>query len=397
MQYTFSKKVSGAGGGSAVEEILRYAGDPTVISLAGGNPASETFPARELADIAAELLREQPELALQYNTPRGYAPFRAQVADRLKTRSGIGRDFDDLFIVTGGQQAIDLAAKVLCDEGDTVLVENPSFIGALNAFRAFGAQLTGVPMEEDGVDVAAIEKALEACPNARLFYTIPSFHNPTGITTSLEKRKAVYDLCVRHNVVILEDDPYGELTFDGAKVPTYKSMDTEGAVIYVNSFSKILSPGLRVGYTIAHRDIIANMVDSKQNADVHTPILNQLMTYEYLKRYDIDANILEMRRLYARKCQVILDAIERCLPAAITHTTPRGGLFVWCDMGGGYDTREVAKQCAAQKVVFVPGSTFMVDMDAPCPAFRLNYSTMPDDRIVQGVELLGRALHGIMG
>lgn len=395
MQYKFSNKANQISG-SAVEEILKYAGDPTVISLAGGNPATETFPAQILADLAKEILTEEPALALQYNTPRGYAPFRQLLVERLKEHDQIGRDFDDLFIVTGGTQAVDLAAKVFCDEGDVVLVEEPSFVGALNSFRAFAARLVGVKLEEDGIDVAGLEKAMEANPNAKMFYTIPSFHNPTGITTSLEKRKAVYDLCVKHGIMILEDNPYGELTFDGTKVPTYKSMDTEGIVIYCNSFSKILSPGLRVGYTIAHKDVIVKMVDSKQNADVHTPILNQLMTYEYLKRYDIYESIAKMRVLYSRKCKVMLDAIEEYLPAGISHTTPKGGLFVWCDMHGDYDTREVAKKCAEQKVVFVPGSTFMVDMDAPCSAFRLNYSTMEDDRIVEGVKLLGKALAGIM-
>lgn len=395
MQYRFSNKANQISG-SAVEEILKYAGDPTVISLAGGNPATETFPHKALAEIARELLTENPALALQYNTPRGYAPFRQLMVERLKERDQIGRDFDDLFIVTGGSQAIDLAAKVFCDEGDVVLVEEPSFVGALNTFRAFAAKLVGVKLEEDGVDVAAMEKAMEENPNAKLFYTIPSFHNPTGITTSLEKRKAIYDLCVKYGVMILEDNPYGELTFDGTKVPTYKSMDSEGIVIYCNSFSKILSPGLRVGYTVAHKDVIVKMVDSKQNADVHTPILNQLMTYEYLKRYDIYESIAKMRVLYSRKCQVMLDAIEEYLPKSIHHTTPKGGLFVWCDMGGGYDTREVAQYCAERKVVFVPGSTFMVDMDAPCSAFRLNYSTMEDERIVEGVKLLGDALKAFM-
>lgn len=395
MQYQFSNKANQISG-SAIEEILKYAGDPTVISLAGGNPASETFPSKELAEIAREILLTQPDLALQYNTPRGYAPFRELLVKRLKEHDGIGRDFDELFVVTGGQQAVDLTTKVFCNEGDVVLVEEPSFIGALNSFRSFGARLVGVALEEDGIDVAGLERAMLANPNAKLFYTIPSFHNPTGITTSLEKRKAVYALCAKHGIVILEDNPYGELTFDGVRLPTYKSMDTEGIVIYCNSFSKVLSPGLRVGYAVAHRDILVKLVDSKQTCDVHTPILNQLMTFEYLKRYDIDANILEMRKLYSRKCRVMLDAIEAHLPSGISHTNPRGGLFVWCDMHGDYDTRVVAKQCAAQKVVFVPGSTFMVDMEKPCSAFRLNYSTMADDRIVEGVKLLGQALRAIM-
>ena len=273
-----------------------------------------------------------------------------------------------------------------------VLTEEPSFIGALNNFRSYGAKLVGVPLVEDGVDVAALEKAMDANPNAKLFYTIPSFHNPTGITASVDKRKAVYAACVKHGVVLLEDDPYKELPFDGVKLPSYKSMDTEGIVICCNSFSKILSPGLRVGWVMAHRDIIAKMVDFKQIADVHTPMLNQLMALTYLQRYDIDAAISKMQTLYGRKCKVMLDAIEQYLPSTVTHTTPKGGLFVWCDLNDGHDTREVAQYCAARQVVFVPGSTFMTDMDAPCSAFRLNYSTMADSRIVEGVKLLGGAL-----
>lgn len=396
MEFRFSNKANGISG-SAIEQILKYAGDPTVISLAGGNPATETFPAKELAALAQEILLTNPGLALQYNTPRGYAPFRELLVERLKTHDQIGREFDDLFVVTGAQQALDLATKVFCNEGDVVLVEEPSFVGALNAFRSYGAKLVGVALEEDGVSPEALERAILANPNAKLFYTIPSFNNPTGITTSLEKRKAIYAICVKHGIVMLEDNPYGELTFDGEKVPTYKSMDDEGIVIYCNSFSKILSPGLRVGYVMAHRDIIAKMVDSKQTNDVHTPSITQLMTYEYLKRYDIDANISEMRKLYRRKCNVMLDAIKEYLPKSISHTTPRGGLFVWCDMHGDYDTGIVAAKCAEQKVVFVPGSTFMVDMDKPCSAFRLNYSTMEDARIVEGVKLLGQALHQVMG
>jgi len=382
--------------GSAIEEILRYAGDPTIISLAGGNPASETFPSKELAQIAREILENEPTLALQYNTPRGYAPLREKMRGRALTHDGAGKDFDELVIVSGAQQAVELTAKVLCNEGDAVLVEEPSYIGALNAFRSFNTRLIGVPMREDGVDMAAMRKAVEENPDIKIFYTIPSFQNPTGITMSPEKRKAVYELCAAHDIVILEDNPYGELTFDGTKVPTIKSLDTEGAVVYCNSFSKILAPGLRVGYVVAHRDLMKKIMDNKQVDDVHTSMLPQLMALEYLNRYDIDAAILKMRALYRRKCNVMLDAIETYFPAGVTHTTPNGGLFVWCDLHGSYDTREVAAYCAQRKVVFVPGSTFMTDMDAPCSAFRLNYSTMSDERIVEGVKLLGGALKSLL-
>lgn len=395
MQFQYSERAKHIQG-AAIEEILRYAGDPTVISLAGGNPASETFPSKELAQIAKEILEMEPTLALQYNVPRGYLPLRELLQKRSKERDGAGREFDDLVIVSGAQQAIDLVTKVLCNEGDVVLVEEPSYIGALNAFRSYNTKLVGVPMEKDGVSVEKLEQAIAENRNVKIFYTIPSFHNPTGITMSAEKRRAVYELCVKHRIVILEDNPYGELTFDGVKQPTIKSMDTEGIVAYCNSFSKILAPGLRVGYVIAHRDLIAKVMDNKQINDVHTGMLPQLMALEYLRRYDIDAAIVKMRALYRRKCNVMLDAIEQFFPSQVTHTTPAGGLFVWCDMRGGYDTRAIAGRCAEQKVVFVPGSTFMTDMEKPCSAFRLNYSTMSDERIVEGVELLGRALRTIM-
>ena len=262
---------------------------------------------------------------------------------------------------------------------------------------SYGAKLVGVKMEDDGIDVADLEAALQANPNAKLFYTIPSFHNPTGITTSYEKRKAVYALCAQYGVVILEDNPYGELTFDGEKLPPYKSMDGEGIVLYCNSFSKVLSPGLRVGYAIGHKDLIQKMVDSKQTCDVHTPILNQLMTYEYLKRYDIDAAIAKMRVLYRDKCQVMLDAIER-VSAQVHH--PHGAqrrpvrLVRYARRlrhpGSGSVLRPAESGVRPRLYVYGGRS------GPPCSAFRLNYSTMENARIVEGVKLLGEALRNFM-
>ena len=388
MEFQISNRMS-AIRGSAIREIFKFAADPSVISLAGGNPAPELFPNEQLAEIAQDLLKNQPVLSLQYGVTEGYNPLREAVKARLKEKERIDREGDDVIIVSGGQQGIELSTKALVNEGDTVIVEEPSFIGATNAFRSYGAHLVGVPMDEDGMNIEALEKAIERNDNVRLIYTIPTFQNPMGATMSVEKRRSLYEVAKKHGVVIIEDNPYGELTFDGTKLPTIKSMDTEGLVIYCGSFSKILAPGLRVGFMCADKAIVQKVVVAKQVSDVHTAMLPQLLAYEFMKRYDIDALIVKMRTNYAHKCATMLDAIETYFPKGVTHTTPKGGLFVWCDLGHGIDTLALAPTCAANKVVYVPGNTFMVDMDKSCSALRLNYSTMSDERIVEGVKRLG--------
>ena len=388
MDYRFSDRMSGMRG-SAIREIFKFAADPEVISLAGGNPAPELFPNEELADIAAELLRNQPVLSLQYGVTEGYTPLREAVKARLKRVEHIDNADDEVIIVSGGQQGIELSAKALVNEGDTVIVEEPSFIGALNAFRSYNAHLAGVKMDEDGMNIASLEKTVAENKNAKLIYTIPTFQNPMGTTMSFEKRKAVYEIARKNNLIIIEDNPYGDLTFDGTKTPTIKSMDVDGRVIYCGSFSKILAPGLRIGFVCANKAIVQKIVVGKQISDVHTAMLPQLLAYEYMTRFDLDAAIVKMRANYAHKCRTMLDAIARDFPADVTCTRPNGGLFIWCDLGHGVDTQALAATCAANKVVYVPGSTFMVDMDKPSSALRLNYSTMSDERIGEGIRRLG--------
>lgn len=392
MEYTISNRMSTLRG-SAIREIFKYAADPSVISLAGGNPAPELFPHEALADIAAEVLREQPVTALQYGITEGYIPLREAIKARLARVESIGREGDELIVVSGGQQGIELATKCLVNEGDTVIVEQPSFIGATNAFRSYGAHLVGVPVEQDGMDLDALEKALAENSNVRFIYTIPTFQNPMGVTMSVEKRKRLYEIAKKNGVLILEDNPYGELTFDGVKTPTIKSMDTDGIVMYSGSFSKILAPGLRLGFLCAPKEIIQKVVIAKQVSDVHTPMLPQLLATEYMKRYDLDALIVKMRETYAHKCSTMLTAMDEFFPADITYTRPGGGLFIWCDLGHGLDTLALSKEAIAEKVVYVPGNTFMVNMDERCSALRLNYSTMSDEKIVEGIKRLGKVFH----
>ena len=375
--------------GSAIREIFKYAADPEVISLAGGNPAPELFPNEELSKIAERILREQPVLALQYGITEGYPVLREAVRARLAEKEKIGREGDDLIIVSGGQQGIELATKVLVNEGDAVVIEEPSFIGATNAFRSYGAKLLGVPVEEDGMNIDLLDKVLAENKNVKMIYTIPTFQNPMGVTMSLEKRRRLYETAKKHGVLILEDNPYGELAFDGIKTPTIKSFDEDGIVLYSGSFSKILAPGLRLGFFCAPKEIVQKVVVAKQCADVHTAMLPQILAAEFLREYDIDALIVKMRANYAHKCKTMLEAMERYFPKDISFTRPGGGLFIWCELGHGLDTLALSKEAVKEKVVFVPGNTFMADISKPCSALRLNYSTMTDDRIVEGIRRLG--------
>ncbi len=392
MNYSISKKIS-AVDGDATNRILSAAADPQTISLAGGNPAPELFPHEKLADLAREILLEEPVKALQYNVSGGYPALCQALMERAARKEDIGQSFDRCLVVSGGQQGIDLITKTLVDPGDVVLVEEPSFLGALNTFRSYNAKLVGIPTDDRGLIPEALEKALQQHSQVRFLYTIPTFQNPSGTTLPLERRQQIYEIAKRHGLLILEDNPYGELRFEGEAVPTIKSMDTEGLVIYCSSFSKILAPGLRLGYLILPEALAGKVLVAKQCADVHTPMLIQLLALRFMERYDMDAMIDEMCRVYQHKCQVMLDAMEACFPKWVTWVRPQGGLFIWCDLGEGHDALEVSRICAKEKVAFVPGNVFMTDMDKPCSALRLNYSTMNDDRIREGIAILGRVLH----
>lgn len=388
MNFQFSKRISSLKG-SAIREIFKYAADPQVISLAGGNPAPETFPNNELSEIAKELLSKEPVLSLQYGITEGYTELREQLKERLARKENIDTVNNDVIIVSGGQQAIDLTTKIFINEGDTIIVEEPSFIGALNCFRSYQANLVGVAMDENGMDIKALESAIKESKNPKIIYTIPTFQNPSGITMSTQRRKEVYEIARKYDLLILEDNPYGELSFNEDHHVTIKSIDTDGRVIYCGSFSKILAPGLRVGFMCAAAEITAKAAIAKQTSDVHTTMLPQLLASEYLKRYNIDEAIERSKALYKEKCAVMLKAIDEYFPKDVKRTNPTGGFFVWVTLPERYDAYELSKLCAEKKVVYVPGNTFMVDMDKKCSSLRLNYSTMSSERIVEGVKILG--------
>ncbi len=381
---------------SAIREIFKVLGDQSIISLAGGNPDPRSFPAEQMKIIADDLFVNNSAASLQYSVTEGFPKLREQVADRLNKKFNSCGENDVVLIMTGGQQGIDLTCKVLCNEGDTVICEDPSFIGALNAFRTYNTHLCGVPVEEDGINVEALEEALKTEKNVKLLYLIPTFQNPTGVCMSLEKRKKVYELACKYNVVILEDNPYGELRFAGEDIPTIKSMDTEGRVVYCGSFSKVLSPGMRIGFLSCPKEISGKIVVAKQVTDVHTNIFFQMLVSGYMEKYDIDEHIKGIRALYKSKVAAMQDAIAEFLPAGVTSTKPEGGLFLWLGLPGGVDSQPISSALVKEKkVAVVPGSAFMPDETKISSGIRLNYSMSDEEHLREGVRRIGEYLKEI--
>ena len=391
MEYKFSEKLS-ALKPSAIREIFKSLTDPTIISFAAGNPNPLSFPVEALAKLSADIFASDAAFALQYGITEGYAPLRESIAARIYEKFGIGRAFDQTIVTTGGQQGIELACKAFCNEGDCVICEDPSFIGALNAFRSNGARTVGVPLRADGIDLAILEETLRREKKAKLLYLIPTFQNPTGVTSTYENRLAVYALAKKYGVVILEDNPYGELRFAGEDVPTYKSFDTDGLVIYCSSFSKILSSGMRIGFVNAPAEIIAKMVVAKQVEDVHTNLFAQMLCHRYMAEYDMDAHVAMIRELYRNKAARMLSALDAEMPASVAYTRPEGGLFLWCTLPDGRDAAPYVQKFLQNKVAVVPGSAFLCVENAPSDSFRLNYSMPSDEDIDRGVAILGKVL-----
>lgn len=388
MNLTFSDRISGVKP-SAIREILKLSTDPGIIAFSAGNPSPDAFPVEAIAQITAKVLRENPVGVLQYSLTEGYPPLREALKTWMDTRCHALREFDDLVVVAGAQQGIDLICKTFCNEGDVILCEDPSFIGSLNCFRSYGAKLKGIPMDGDGIDLALLEEALKTTPNVKLLYLIPNFQNPTGITMSLEKRKAVYALAKQYGALILEDNPYGDLRYEGEDVPTLKSMDEDGIVLYCGSFSKVLSPGLRVGYVLAHKDIIPKITVGKQCTDVHTNILAQHICERYMAEYDLPAHIEDLRVLYRKKRDLMLDSLAKYLHPAVTFTHPQGGLFIWCTLPDGGDMMAYAAEAIKRGVAVVPGTAFLADESASSQSFRVNFSTPSEEAIVKGCKILG--------
>ena len=376
---------------SGIREMFKLMADPAVISLAGGSPDPDLFPTQELSEIAADILKNDGKKALAYGTTDGYAPLKEELKKRAEKINSFTSE-DKIIITTGGQQGLDLAARVVVEDNEDIVVEAPSFVGTLNSLRSVRANLIGVPMDDDGMNMEKLEETLKN-NKVKLIYTIPNFQNPTGITMSLSKRQKMLELAKKYDCLIMEDNPYGDLRFAGEPVPTIKSLDTEGRVIYVSSMSKILSPGLRVGYIVCRAELCDKIEIMKQVNDVHTPCLTQMIACEFLKRYNIDDYIKRACEVYGRKCRFMLECMDKYFPEGIKWTRPEGGLFILVTCPESIDAAALSIEAVKNyKVAFVPNNNFATDMTAPTSGFRLNYSTMPEDKIEEGIKAIGKML-----
>lgn len=390
MNYNFSEKVSNLQA-SAIREILKFTSDPEVISFAAGNPAPEAFPVEDVKRISKDILEKNPILALQYSVTEGYTPLRDVLKERMKEQGNFNPDSDELIITSGAQQSNELAAKVLCNEGDTIICEAPSFIGSLNAFKSYNVNLVGVELDDDGISIEKLEETIKSNKNTRLIYLIPNFQNPTGLTMSLEKRKRVYELAEKYDVFVLEDNPYGDIRFAGEDIQSIKSMDKSGRVIYSGTFSKVLAPGIRVGYCSAPKEIISKIIVCKQVSDVHTNIWAQILAERFLSTCDMENHLKDIRKIYKHKCELMLSEIKKNFSSKVKFTKPEGGLFIWCTLPDDCDMMGFCKRAVSEfKVAVVPGTAFTINDTDKTTSFRLNFSTPTDEQIVKGCELIGK-------
>lgn len=377
---------------SAIRELLQLGADPAIISFGGGYPDATLFPLEQLDAVFRSAILERGRDSLQYTVSNGIPELRRQVADRL-AREGIDCGADNVLILQGGQQGLDLVAKMLIDKGDLIITEDPTFLGALAAFNPYEPRYATVPMDGEGMDMNALEDTLRANPGAKFLYTVPDFQNPTGVTMSHARRKELIDLANRHDVVILEDTPYREIRFEGDPIPPIKSLDTEGRVIYLGSFSKILAPGLRLGWAVASDDVVQRLTLLKLGADTQCSTLNMTAASLFLDSFDIEPHIANIRKSYLRKKNLMLDTIRSSFPQEISFTEPRGGMFTWLTFRDGFDAGRFMKERALPeaKVAYVPGSPFFA-VDPRTNHARVSYSTQTDERIVEGITRLGRLL-----
>jgi len=371
---------------SFIREILKITQQPEIISFAGGLPSPLTFPVDEMKAAFDKVLTENGKVALQYGPTDGYLPLRQWIADSLST-NGAKIIAEQVLMTSGSQQALDLLGKVLIDEGSRVLVETPSYLGALQAFSVYRPEFKSVDTDEHGLVPSSLDAVAEG---ARLLYALPNFQNPTGRTLSTERRLELVETCARLGLPLIEDDPYGALSYKGDPLPKMVAMNPEG-VIYMGSFSKVLTPGIRLGYVVAPLPLVRRLELAKQAADLHTSQLTQMVVHEVIKDGFLQRHIPKIRTLYGDQCQVMLDAMAQHFPAGVEWTKPEGGMFIWVELPKHIDAMKLLEEALAQKVAFVPGSPFYAN-EPQTNTLRLSFVTVPPERIRAGIEILAKLI-----
>ena len=371
---------------SFIREILKITQRPEIISFAGGLPSPATFPVERMKAAFDKVLSENGKVALQYGPTDGYPLLREWIANSLSTPTCQILP-EQVLMTSGSQQALDLLGKVLIDEGSRVLVETPSYLGALQAFSVYRPEFKSVSTDEHGLVPSSIDAVAKG---ARLLYALPNFQNPTGRSLSVERRQELVETCARFGLPLIEDDPYGALSYTGEPFPKMLNMNPDG-VIYMGSFSKVLTPGIRLGYVVAPLPLVRRLELAKQAADLHTAQLTQMVVYEVIKDGFLDQHIPTIRSLYGNQCQVMLDAMAEHFPASVTWTRPEGGMFVWVTLPKSIDAMKLLDQAIAAKVAFVPGAPFYAN-EPETNTLRLSFVTVPPERIREGVAILGKLI-----
>ena len=380
---------------SEIRELLKLTAQPDIISFAGGLPAPELFPVEEIAKVSHDLVLKEGRQLLQYATTEGRPTLRAKIAKRMADKYNTKVDPDDILITTGSQQCLDFVGKLFLDPDDVVLCESPSYLGALNAFNAYQPKFVEVPTDNGGLIPEELDKILETTPNCKFIYVIPGFQNPTGRTWSMERRQKFMEVVNKHNLPVVEDNPYGELRYEGEILPSLKSLDTKGLVMFLGTFSKIFCPGLRLGWVAAEHSLLTEFVKIKQSADLHTSNFDQGVADAYMDAYDLDEHVKEIVALYKHRRDLILKSMEEYFPAGTEWTHPEGGLFLWLTFPEGVSARKVFSKCIEMKVAGVIGDAFYPNQKTD-RSMRINYSNMPDDRIVEGIKRMAKAIEECM-
>lgn len=376
--------------GSVIRELLKVTQQPEIISFAGGLPSPDSFPVEAVKEIVVDVLDERGSQVLQYGTTEGYQPLREVLADFVNRKRGFNVTADNILILSGSQQGIDLVSKAMLNPGDGVLVESPTYLAAVQVFKTYEAKFIVVPSDETGADLAALEqKLVEEKP--KIVYMVPTFQNPSSSTMPLAKREKMAELLEKYEVLLVEDDPYGYLRYSGSDLPAISALDKSGQCVYLGSFSKIISPGLRVGYAVGPKDVLRKMIIGKQGTDLHTGVLSQAIIYEFFRRGLIEDHIDSIIEQYAAKRDLMLQAIEQHFPQEARWTRPDGGLFIWVELPEDIDTTELFHQTIKEKVAFVPGESFFAD-GSKKNCMRLNFSNASFSDIEVGIERLGKAI-----
>ncbi|WP_429971556.1 PLP-dependent aminotransferase family protein [Fructilactobacillus sp. Tb1] len=377
---------------NATAEIMKAAANPEVISFAGGLPAPELFPVKQMKEATDKVFDLYGEKVLQYAGTLGYPGLREQIVDIMKDRD-VDSTVENIAVSTGSQQAIDLVARMLINPGDVVITEDPTYLAAIDVFKSYGAKMVGVPMDEDGIKTDALEAVIKEYPEAKFIYTIPNFQNPTGRTMAVERRKELVRIANEADLPVVEDDPYGAIRYAGEFLPSLKHFDTEDRVVYLSSFSKVLAPGMRLGWIVANREFMAKFMLLKQNADLHTDNLTQYIVSQFLKDNDLKEHIKTITDAYEHRANLMLKEIDEQFPKNVKHSIPEGGMFIWVEVPG-VDTNKLFDECLKHNVAFVPGSAFYAN-DVKQGTFRMNFSNMTDEKIVEGVKRMSAAIEAV--